>query len=324
MKPSAPSIAETAAEWICQRDAGFTPAEAAAFAAWCAAEPAHAAAVAKLERVWQATDRAAEPGFGAALRARLTERRRGRQRRLFAAGGVALGALLLAAGWSWRQSAPVETAARTVLHEPPRSVLPDGSVAEYPAGAPFTVEYSPGVRRVAMSGGEAHFRVVPDATRPFVVVADGISVRAVGTAFAVRITARGADVVVTEGKVAVATAATEPLLSLTAGQAVAVQPGAAGAAPVVTVLPSTDPAARLVWRQRRAEFSSVPLADVVAHVNRHTGVQFALGDPALGAVRLSGVFRLDDPAEFSEVLAQGFDLVGEEAVAGRIVLRRRR
>lgn len=324
--PSA--ISDTAAKWIGRRDTGLTPAEAADFAAWRAAEPAHAAAVAKLERIWRATDRAAEPGLAAALRARLGERRREQQRRRLLAGGVALGCLLLTAGLGWRWTASQETDSRTVLHAPERSVLPDGSVAEHPAGAPFTVDFTAGLRRVVMSGGEAHFQVVPDAARPFVVVAGGVAVRAVGTAFAVRVTDRGADVAVTEGKVSVDAAASgtgaAPLAFLIAGQAVAVQPASAGGDPTVVALPAADAAARLAWRQRRAEFSSVPLAEVVAHVNRHTRVQFALGDPALGAVRLSGVFRLDDPREFAEVLAQGFDLVGERESDALIVLRRRR
>jgi transmembrane sensor len=330
--PSASAIADQAAAWIGRRDAGLTSAGADDFAAWCAADPAHAAAVAKFERIWRATDRAAEPGLAAALRARLGERRRVRHRRRLVAGTVAIGCLLLAVSLGLRPSAPQEPAARTVLHAPGRSVLPDGSVAEHPAGAPFTVDFSTDLRRVVMADGEAHFQVVPDAARPFVVVAGGVAVRAVGTAFAVRVTDRGADVAVTEGKVSIGTAAAAPAASapatplafLVAGQAVEVQPAAAGRDAVVIALPAGESAARLAWRQRRAEFASVPLADVIAHVNRHNRVQFALAEPALAAVRLSGVFRLDDPAEFSEVLAQGFDLVSERESDARIVLRRRR
>ena len=51
--------------------------------------------------------------------------------------------------------------------------------------------------------GEAHFVVAADASRPFVVSAGAVSVRAVGTEFVVRYSAREIGVLVTEGRVAV-------------------------------------------------------------------------------------------------------------------------
>ncbi|MCX6934448.1 MAG: DUF4880 domain-containing protein, partial [Verrucomicrobia bacterium] len=48
------SIAATAAAWLAQRDDTFSAADAAAFERWCAADPRHAAAVARLENAWAA------------------------------------------------------------------------------------------------------------------------------------------------------------------------------------------------------------------------------------------------------------------------------
>src|SRR3546814_15118414 len=59
----------------------------------------------------------------------------------------------------------------------------------------------PEVRQVALKDGEAWFQVAKDRARPFVVEIGDVRVRAVGTAFAVKRTAAGVDVPVTEGVV---------------------------------------------------------------------------------------------------------------------------
>src|SRR3546814_7473302 len=63
------------------------------------------------------------------------------------------------------------------------------------------VTMKPEVRQVALKDGEAWFQVAKDRARPFVVEIGDVRVRAVGTAFAVKRTAAGVDVQVTEGVV---------------------------------------------------------------------------------------------------------------------------
>ena len=41
------AIEAAAVSWLCERDDGFAPERATAFAVWCAADPRHRAAVAK-------------------------------------------------------------------------------------------------------------------------------------------------------------------------------------------------------------------------------------------------------------------------------------
>ncbi|MGH7956227.1 MAG: FecR family protein [Opitutaceae bacterium] len=92
-----------------------------------------------------------------------------------------------------------------------RQTLADGSVVELNAGADILVDFSPARRSVRLVRSEAHFAVATDATRPFVVSAGGVEVRAVGTEFAVRFGSQEIAVLVTEGQVAVArTAAPAP------------------------------------------------------------------------------------------------------------------
>lgn len=168
--------------------------------------------------------------------------------------------------------------------------------------------------------------------RPFVVVAGGLAVRAVGTAFAVQVGPDPTAVLVTAGRVSVdpdsaanpSAAPTAPLAFVAAGQSIDVRPAQPGSAPVVVPLPAADMAGGLAWRHRRVEFSSAPLVDVVAVVNRHNRVQFFIEDPELALVPLSGVFRLDDPGEFAHLLASGFALTAERRGPDLIVLRPRR
>ena len=65
------AIETAAAEWLVERDAGFAPGRASAFAAWCAADPRHEAAVLRTE---YALDLIGEmPAIRAPLAARLAE-----------------------------------------------------------------------------------------------------------------------------------------------------------------------------------------------------------------------------------------------------------
>jgi transmembrane sensor len=82
-------------------------------------------------------------------------------------------------------------------------VLADGSVLQVDAESRLRVKYEETVRRVFLDRGRALFHVAKNLNRPFLVKADGTTVRAVGTAFGVEQRAQGVIVTVAEGKVAV-------------------------------------------------------------------------------------------------------------------------
>jgi transmembrane sensor len=130
-----------------------------------------------------------------------------RQARLVAGAACALLIASVARqGWETRVPqtlAPPATTARSIIAAPERRALPDGSVAEINPGSQMAVEFTAAQRRVVLRSGEAHFQVVPDASRPFVVAAGGIEFRAVGTAFAIQLSGTKVEMVVTQGEVAV-------------------------------------------------------------------------------------------------------------------------
>jgi len=328
-------IDDLAATWVGRRDAGLTSAEAAELAAWRAADPAHAAALSKFESVWSAADRPKATGAGEAIKQDLANRARQRRRRRSVAGAGLVACCLLGLGlWvSVREkNADALVEAHTAFLGPLRQTLPDGSIAEYSPGTRLAIDFSGAIRRVAFARGEAHFEVVPNTRRPFVVTAGGLAVRAVGTAFAVQVGNDATAVLVTSGRVAV-TAEKETVASpapdtclafVDAGRSIEVHTPSAGSAPAVVELSAAESAERLAWRKRRVEFSSVPLAEVVAIVNRHNRTQFVVDDPALQATRLSGVFWLEAPEELARLLESSFPLTIDRRDANRIVLRPRR
>jgi len=264
---------------------------------------------------------AGSAGVGAAVvRAARARRRQRLVRRTL--GAVSIVAVLAVGVFALRprESAPPARSS-VVTRGVETRTLADGSVVELRAGAALDVEFSAGERRVMLRAGEAHFAVRKDAARPFVVVASGVHVRAVGTAFAVDLGASAVEVIVTEGTVAVAPAESAAPPALVDAGRLAVVALAAAAAPQVTAVPAADLAARLAWRVPLLEFNGTALAEAVALFNRHAAAPLAL-DPALGALRLSGTIRADDTDTLLLLLRNEFGLVATRRADGVLAIRR--
>jgi len=322
-------IRETATTWLACLDGDPSPAERAAFERWCASNPRHTAVVGELRAAWSALDQPRAAGQIEVLRHGLHIRARQRQRRRRLLATAACGLLAFAAlPWLEKPAAPpAGIAAQVRVLETRRLTLPDGSVAELSPRARIEIEFGGTHRHVALLTGEAHFEVVKDADRPFIVAANGVQVRAVGTAFAVDISDGDVRVIVTEGTVAVAEAvpsSTVPGVApvaptlLVAGHALTVAPHAPGTTGPVA-LDDADLARRLAWRTPRIEFTETTLHDAVALFNARNVVQLRIADPRLGDLRITGVFRADNCEGFVELLEKTFPLMAVPT-AGEIVL----
>jgi transmembrane sensor len=336
-KSAAREIEACAARWVVRERDGLDPAEERKLAAWLAAEATHAEVYGRLAAMAGALQRARAAGAGGAILAEVTTRerkRRNRRRALAAVGGAATCAVL-AFLWTGRTpppTGPVQAVAVRGL-EPIRR-LPDGSIVELNTGADLVVEYTATLRRVTLRRGEALFRVEKDTAWPFVVQAGNVAVRAVGTAFSVRLEGNSLEVLVTEGKVTVADAVagrtllpaiaandTAPVLA--AGQRVKIgeATGLAPQAAVVESVAAPEVASRLAWRISRLEFAGISLSEAVAQINRVNTVQISLADEAMGRLRISGTFAPDDPATFARLAAVSLGLDADDRGDGRIVLR---
>jgi transmembrane sensor len=208
--------------------------------------------------------------------------------------------------------------------------LPDGSLVELNGSAEIAVKFEPGFRRVELLRGEALFSVAKNSSRPFIVRAGGVEVRAVGTAFNVRLENTGVEVLVTEGTVRLENAAGGgSLLSRTpdgkpgtlgAGQKAVVEASHLGAAQVIQVAPN-EVTELLSWRRTQVEFSGVELSQAVERINQTNRIQVALESAAIGRLRLTGTFFADDPETFSRLVAETFNLEAETRGDDRILLR---
>ena len=333
-------IEAEAAQWIARRDRGLTGAEQDDYMAWLRAHPRHPAAIARhaavLERMmglgaWQ-PELSAEPNpdlFAPPAR---------RPWRVLAPV-LALAAALVLGLFVWQSVSPRAPAPqKTFLRVNERQALADGSVVELKDGSRLDVWFTPGERRVRLSG-EAHFTVAKNPDRPFIVEAHGVEVRAVGTAFNVRVDAAAVEVLVTEGKVRVAEPArraaavvypaanpptAQPEVFLTVGQQIVVPLAAAAPASVVATVSTAQIRSALEWQTPRLQFFETPLAEAVAEFNHHNPSPLVLADSALGAVPIGGTFRVDNLEGFVRLLELTVEVRGEQRADGAWVLRRAR
>lgn len=265
------------------------------------------------------------------MREVVAEVRRNRRRRLSFVGAGCAALLAVGIFWQTRLATRTETLAASavaVVRGPETQTLPDGTIVELNQGAHIVVGFGAkdtGIRRVVLERGEAHFQVTKNPLRPFIVVAGGVEVRAVGTAFSVQLGAGAVEVLVTEGRVAVdqppaeqPAVTPEPLAFVNAGHRVSVDLAPATAAvpePPVLTVSDTELRERLAWRMPLLEFSGTPLAEVVRMFNRPAGGQpgarLVLADAALGDLQVSGVLRADNTPALLRLLQNEFGLVAE-------------
>ena len=336
--PTDETLDDEAAAWLCERDEGFTAVRKQAFAAWRNGDPRHDEAVARVESALALL--AEMPAVRAPLEARVGRisgsMSSGGDRRVvrfsFAAGMMTAAAALVmgAAAWwmtSLRASGPERYVAETTLQ---RVALSDGTVVDINTRSELRVQFTARERRVTLEAGEAHFQVAPNAARPFVVMAAGVSVRAVGTAFNVRLAAGAVDVLVVEGKVEVARGALPPPESTVPRPLVAA--GERTSVPRIGATPApkaekVDPAvirSALAWQDRLTSFTDVPLREIVTRFNRCNATQLVLEDAELGARKIGGVIALDQVEAFVRLLEQEGDIASDRPATGEIVLRRTR
>jgi transmembrane sensor len=341
--------ADEAALWALRHDRGLTAAEQDEFSQWLAADPRHSAAWAEHRWGWDELDRLA--GLQTSVHAVPDPdllAPRGRKVLRFFVPVLAAAAVLTLGLFVWT-SLPTSP----VLPDAPAAVrslalieqraLSDGSTIELNRGAVVTEHFSAGERRVRLVRGEAHFTVAKDATRPFFVEAGGVTVRAVGTAFNVRLDPASVEVLVTEGKVQVGAVAPNrleakavggsslrqgygsqdgPYLSANERTVVSLAPSAP--APEVAVVPPAEIEARLAWQPRLLDFTDAPLAEIVAEFNRRNPVRLTLTDAKLAGQRLSATFRSDNVEGFVRLMESDFGMKADWRADDEIVLTRSR
>ncbi|WP_158442378.1 FecR family protein [Paracoccus aminophilus] len=273
------SIDEEAALWVARlQSSDATNADRAAFAKWQDSDPRHAAAYAELRALW---------GNLAEIRIKSP-----RKRRVQATGAVLVVALALLFGpeLALRLRADATAPVGQVVH----MTLPDGSRLDLDSGAAVVLDFDGHKRQVQVLRGTVFAEVVPDTQRPFLIQADALTAKAVGTRYGTSET----GVIVTEGTVEVST--TAETLTLHAGEAADLEDNHLSA--------RTADADAVAWRDGQLVFSSRPLSQVLEVLARYRhGRILLLNDRAAGRP-VSGVFDLTDTDAALTALADSLGL----------------
>lgn len=334
------AIETAAAAWLAARDVGLTPEQAADFKRWRAADPRHEAAVAMLEQTREVLEQMPILRTDPALNRRMEQLGRLepasskviRFPRMVAVASALAACLTIAlALWMMRPDGSVfEAAYATAADGFQRVVLPDDSQIELHANTRVQVKFSRAQRQLTLADGEAHFTVAKDPARPFVVKAGNVGVRAIGTAFNVRLSPADVEVLVTEGRVHVGrTAMSTSRIRHADASSALVSAGErivfstdTGVAPHVTAMGSAAVRQTLTWRNPPLVFADTPLSEVVEKFNRHNRVRLEIGDAELNARTVGGRFLADQVESFVRLLEQSGDIVVHRPEPERIILRK--
>jgi transmembrane sensor len=305
MTPDTQRIDTEAAEWAVRMSLRpFAMDEQAELDQWLAVNERHRGALLRARAAWSDVDRlAALTGRPSAEPSAATQEKPVRQHFWRSAAAVAA-ILLVGAVWSlW----PADKRYATPIGGLNNVLLADGSHVTLNTDTRIRVVLRDHERRIELDKGEALFQVAKDPSRPFVVRAGSVSVRAIGTAFSVRTLDHRIDVTVTEG-----------LVELTED--------GAGAGPLIRRIAANERASviekhqvevqklaqeeaqrQIAWRTGTADFAGGSLAEAVAEINRHNVRQIVIDDPALAHRPVVGVFRANDSEGFAATVATALD-----------------
>jgi len=317
----ASDIEAEASEWLIRLERDPSPATKAEFEEWIAADARHRAAFVRLEKTWAHADvlRKLRPldgdvdenvldKFGQPASISVTPRKD--RTPLLAVAASLLFLTVTAVTWlavvrsEWQVY-------KTDLGGFQRITLQDGSTALLNTNSEIKVKLTAARREVVLARGEALFTVAHDIRRPFDVSAADTVVRAVGTAFSVRLSdQRQVDVIVTEGRVAIdppddsldsklpQSIALPTLSTLTAGETVTVKARHLNVKKIAT----DDMTRKLAWTQGRLWFDRVTLADAVLEFNRYNRRQLVIDDPEIATLHIGGTFDATDLESFVAAL----------------------
>jgi transmembrane sensor len=234
-------------------------------------------------------------------------------------GSIAASIAAVGATAAWRYAGDVDLH-HTRLGERRTITLADGSRIHLNTASAVEVAMRKHSRRVRLVKGEALFEVAHDPSRPFLVDAGAARLRAVGTAFNVRIRDTVVELTVTEGVVAVAENMDDvhhpDVSKIAAGGGAVIGSGAM--AP--TALDPTILRQRTAWQDGVIELDGETLAQAVAEFNRYRGSPIIIGDPRLANLRVGGRFEVDEAEKFLTAVEGSFAVSAIPAADGSILL----
>jgi transmembrane sensor len=290
-------IEEAAARWVAREDRGFAASEADHLQAWLAESDANRIAYLRLKTKWEsdAPWSALRPALHAPVR-------------LFRLAAVAAMILILGVTFTLHVDQPVPGRASSVVYATGAGKRPvqlsDGTRIQLNAQTRVETRITAAARTVVLDRGEAYFDVAHEQKRPFVVTVGDRRITDLGTKFSVRRDADSIRVVVTEGRIKIATPAS--------GMA----PVYAGSGDVViakadeTLVTSRgDDVIKdaLSWRSEMLTFNQMTLEDAAAQFNKYNRRHIVVRGNAR-TIRIGGSFRSDNIDAFAYLVQNALGL----------------
>ncbi|WP_187471083.1 FecR family protein [Luteimonas viscosa] len=323
--------AQQAAEWLVRLDSETcTASDMEAFERWRGADPLHAVAFRQAEAMWRDSRAVIRDGLVLGHAADLARwgpdiraARYGGRRAAWLAIAAALTAMVVAMiiyDPLSPKAPPPGTRYATAVGEQRDIRLADGSTLTLDTQTVLVERFSESERRVDLQQGQVQFDVEGGPGWPFVVHAGGGTVTAVGTRFQVRVAGAGSSVTLLHGVVHVAERGWDG-----SGRIDILQPGqrirldANGRLGEVEI---ANVGAAEGWTQGKLHVDDWTLREFVAELNRYSVVQLRIDDPAIGDVRLSGVFQTRKRQNLERLLEQGWGIQSRRVAENEILLTR--
>lgn len=183
--------------------------------------------------------------------------------------------------------------------------LDDGSLVSLNTGSVLEVAFNDKRRDLRLVRGQALFHVAKNRAWPFVVTAGDRQVTATGTTFDVRVDVGRVRVVLVEGRVLVDPLRRDGFARVFPGLTQdALAPGqqlvAQGEQPVT--IATADIERTTSWKNGQVIFRDDSVTAAVAEINRYTARRIVIADPRVAALKVSGVFDVDQPENFVAAL----------------------
>lgn len=273
------------------------------FDRWLAARPQHQAAWDRMQAMG-----AQLQALPADLAAPVLGRRRRRRTMITGLawlGGAGLATALGERAWRAGPWGGGAGEVATGTGERRRIALVDGSTVDVDALTTVEVEEGTTLRRVLLRDGRVLVTTRPDhhvPPRPFVVVTAHGRILALGTRFEVKVTDSATVVSVLTDAVRVS-----PAGALEAGQTVDAGERLRFSATAISA-PASVEAGAGAWSRGQLVLADVPLAQVVAELDRYHRHGWIRCDPAIADLRISGVLPLDDTGQALASLAETFSM----------------
>lgn len=306
-KADADALRDVAAEWAIRIDVNdLTDADNARLDAWLAENPAHAPALQRALLLWSDLDAAAtvakrrRQAHGHGMR-----RRRGgsRRRRAFAVAAAIAAVFVLVSGVAMRDEIGYRLHADIYTGTGESRTLPlaGGGTLTLDARTAVAFRDDAGHRGVELLTGRVQVDVGHEDPRPFRLLVRGAEIVDTGTVFQVDARDRETEVSVSQGGVSVNASGRK--VDAGAGESLLVDadgvPGHAVTADVYTLT---------AWTRGRLVFEDLPLAEVVAEIQRYYPGRIVLLDARAGQRRVSGVFDARRPLDALHVIERNLHL----------------